>query len=336
MKKKLLLLATFMGVFSSLTWSDGYGHLTGIINKSPYNAIQIQTTDQAATVVLKDGEVWSGDQVKNRGLHLWDLASFNFTIPPVDSWDGAARIYIDVKKDITKDDTLVMRGELLERNGKVMLLTGKNYEDSKLKMVQSFSRSADTNYTILIDEIGDISIATFNEYGLVTTTRNSPPQVTIQFEQYTEDISVISPNCSIENDINKQRIFVPKHDNSGAPLKKYGYTMYMKQGCKLVITTTDNNKNTTACFGFVEKRGNQWIRDQRTGAWATTNQQNPINYREIGCLDAECAPDSMTDISPCDHIGITWVEGVDGATGSRIKYTGPNQIRLFYGIAQQR
>ena len=329
MKKSLLFIATLMGLISSNAWND-FGHFTGIINKSPYNAIQIQTSDQAGTVTLKDGSKWSGGQIKNKSLHLWDLASFNLTIP-LGHWDSPANIYIDVKRDITINKTLVMRGVLQERNGNIELLTGKSkwkgnhYDDSPLKKVQSLPRHGDTNYTLLIDEIGDMRIVTKNAYGdLITTTNNSPPQVTFAFNNgYPARVVVGSPNCSIEKDINKQYITVEQS------AQWTEYSMYMKEGCKLVVTDTNNGITSTACFGFAQGK-------DKKGRWIPTNQKNPYNFHEVNCTDPECAPDDLTGISPCDNLHITWVEGNDPKTQNLVRVIGPNHIKRFYGITTRK
>jgi hypothetical protein len=296
------------------------GTIVNIINKSQYE-VKIKSTDQAGSIVTKDGKVHTGkDGIQDKTFFLSDVGSLNLTIPWA-GWDGAAKIYIDVVLN-KNSDKLVSRAELMERKGQVELWT-QNNGDATLKKSLSVPRNKPTQFSLLVDEAGEINFASKDEDGqLITTTKNSPPRITFVFDGIDKQITVGSPNCSIETDITKQFKTVASGTHGAET------TLLMKDNCKLLIMSADPQGNTlsaTACFGFVEKKGGKWI---------PTNIKSPDNFHEIGCTDPECAPDQDTGISACDKLGLSWVEGLDPKTGSRIRGVGPNNYKAFYGIVR--
>lgn len=287
-------------------YSDSYGYLVNVFNKSPYR-VTIRTSDRAGNVIKTDG---SQPNIQNMTFNLADISSFSFVIP-WGSWDAPAAISIDLHDNtpFNPQNPLASIGhyELKERNYQVQLWKGNTEIDSRY-------RTTETHYSLLVDEAGNVSFA--------------PPFITFSFTPYHQQIQVGSPDCSTENDISKQFKTFAKN-------KPDNIKILMRNTCKIVVNLLDDQGNptdesATACFGFAHQgRNGKFIPYQQDPKRITLNY---TNYHEIGCNDPACAPDPDTGISPCDKLGLSWVEGVSPRNKSHITEEDSEHYTVYYGI----
>lgn len=228
MSIRLSFIILLTSLLSSLCWSDGYGYLTKIINKSPYS-IKIQTTDQAGNIITTNGTTHTGKEgdhpIQNKQFSLSDISSLNLIIP-WERWDGQARIYIDV----WNGKNHIQRGELMERNNFIQLYTMNDWEPQpNQKPRQSILRTTNTNYMILINENGGISI---------------PFELEINFSNDTaKPVQIGSPNCSAEANPSKQfTTYAPGQKGKELLLSVPG------QNCKLQVTDAQTGRQATLCL----------------------------------------------------------------------------------------
>lgn len=323
MKKFISYTCLLLGISQGALHGEYLGYLTNIINNSGKD-VQIRTTDQAGTIILKNGQILSGkDQIQEKTFLLSQISSLNLTIPH-EGWDGKARIYITALKG-------PWYGELMERNGSIILRTAqkngtltnwvipndlKNRDPYFLRVkapavefnpfspnpqaiqeLQEIERESknptyqgNKNYTLLIDEAGEISIAYPDEHGeIITTTKNSSAQVTIEFtNKLGRDFSVGSPDCNVDNDpINYLKSF--KDTDIKGHIK-----MVMKDSCTLIATAkgpANEDMQTAACLGFIPGK-----------------RKTPENFRDIPCTEANpnCLIDEDTGINSCGKNGMAW------------------------------
>jgi uncharacterized protein YjbI with pentapeptide repeats len=91
----------------------------------------------------------------------------------------------------------------------------------------------------------------------------------------------------------------------------------------------EGDKKASACFAFATKKAD--------GTWQNA-EQIAENFHEVPCSmtqNPNCAADPDTGMSPCDKLGISWIEGLSPKYRTLREYAGPNRYKAFYGLVYE-